>query len=284
MDGRYQYVVVRYVPNVIRDEGVNVGVIVRDLGTGGYQFRFLSRSATVRKLWPTADQRLVGHFERQLARAQAANGQIPGIQTPEELFLRLDAEFFSRARAEFNGNLQLTEPRGLLSKSLEEALREAYETYVALPQGAARPINYHALAPYQLRERLWTAFERRNLLRRGFVERQLVLKGKHAPWTFDLGYRNGRLSVINSIALDAPLLETNLGRSLVLKGMLEEVRATEDVQGIALARLPKNGSGGVAEALEILRDADIQVFETKMLGDLVDSVERDLVSPRRKSR
>ena len=56
MPQRFQYAVLRYVPNVIRDEAVNVGVVVRDLEREEFEYRFLPRSATVRKLAPQADK------------------------------------------------------------------------------------------------------------------------------------------------------------------------------------------------------------------------------------
>jgi hypothetical protein len=75
-----------------------------------------------------------------------------------------------------------------------------------------------------MRIRLWEAFERRALITPKRVKRQVVLKGKHAPWTFDLGYRNGKYNLINSLALNSSVSETNLGRALVLKGMIERFK------------------------------------------------------------
>ena len=78
MTRRFQYVVVRYVPNVIRDEAVNVGIVCREVGKDTHVFKFLPRSATVRKLWPTADQKLVAHFQRQLSRTKRLS-EVPSL-------------------------------------------------------------------------------------------------------------------------------------------------------------------------------------------------------------
>src|SRR6266511_4000243 len=133
MPGRFQYAVIRYVPNVVRDEAVNVGVLVRDAERGDFAYRFLPRSVTVRRLWPDADRQLVTNFEKQLKQLKGsqqlkltdrATG-LPGVGHP------LDRDFFARAREEFNGNLQLSMKRGIIAESLEEARTRAYGTYVA---------------------------------------------------------------------------------------------------------------------------------------------------------
>jgi hypothetical protein len=272
MPERFQYAVLRYVPNVIRDEGVNVGVVVRDLEREEFEYRFLPRSATVRKLAPQADQLIVNNFAKQLAIAKKEERPLPVVGHPRH------ADFFARASGEFTGNLQFSGVRGLLADDLKSAVTKIYNTYVAEPGGPPRPINYQAMAPYHTRARLWNAFRRKELIRRGLVEQGIRVEGKHAPWTFDLGYKNGALNLISSVALNAPTVETNLGRALVLKGMLADVRAEHDrVHGTAVAQLPKDRrSTGAKESVEILQDSKIKVVEFANLNDLVEEVAREL--------
>ena len=269
----FQYSIVRYVPDVIRDEAVNVGVIVRAADGGRTEFKFVPRSATVRKLWPGADQALVRTFERQLTMC-AQKGEPLG-----RAGRIVDAEFFDKAREEFNGNLQLSPARAAMGDGIEQVLKRVYQTSVAEPGGGPRPINYQMIAPSRLRERLWNAFQKHNLLRPGLVKKELVIKGKHAPWTFDLGYENGALHVVSSLALNAPTPEANLGRALVFKGMLDEVRATQKgvrgiavVEGLGSASAPK----GSREAGEILADAKIEAYPFGRINDLIGRVQRDL--------
>jgi len=270
----FQYSIVRYVPDVIRDEAVNVGVLVRAAEGQRFAFKFLPRSATVRKLWPGADQALVRNFERQLTSCSEKDEPLGRAGRVK------DSEFFDKARSEFNGNLQLTPPRAATGENIEQVLKRAYQTSVAEPGLGTRPINYQMIAPYRLRQRLWTAFQKRDLLRPGRVTKELVLQGKHAPWTFDLGYENGALHVVASLALNAPTAEANLGRALVLKGMLEEVRSTQKggVKGIAVVEGLGNNSSpkGSNEAGEILTDAKIATYLFSNLSVLLTKVEHDL--------
>jgi hypothetical protein len=268
----YQYSILRFIPNVIRDEGINVGVLVRSNDAPEFAWRFLARSAALKKLSPNADTRLVDNFQRALSLCHKDNQPLGLVGHPT------DPDFFARAREEYNGNLQLTDARGLIANHMEDAIKKIFSMYVAEPRSVPRPIAYQVLAPQRSRERLWRAFEKRNLLRKGFVQQQMSVKGKHAEWTFDLGYRNGKLKLINSVALNADNDEAILGRALVLKGMVDEVRATHSkVQSTAVVDLPKGTQAdAVREAQKILKDAEISVFDFGHLDELLATVQEEL--------
>jgi hypothetical protein len=284
MSERFQYSIVRYVPNVVRDEAVNVGVLVRAVDGTAFTFRFLPRASAVRKLWPGADQRLVRLFEKQLKNAlNESPSLLPSTHPLVERFGNpRDADFLARARTEFTGNLQLTAPRGYIASNIDSAVKWAYSEYVEEPAVGSRPINYQSIAPFTLRTRVWSAFEKRNLIAPTRVERQRTLQGKHAPWTFDLTYHNGALNLINSIALDAPSLETNLGRALVFKGMIDDVIASskDDVHAIAIAKTSNDPthSPGSEQAEIILRDADVEIVDATQLSAFVERVEKELLA------
>jgi hypothetical protein len=254
---------------------VNVGVIVRGLEGVPFEFRFLPRAATLRRLWPDADQRLVTQFERRLQNARKESRPLGEIGLPSE------PDFFDRARHEYNGNLQITEVRGHRADQIGDAIRGLYATFVAEPSMGSRPINYQAIAPTALRNRVWTAFEKRDLLGARQVRKTWTLDGKHAPWTFDMGYENGALNLISAVALNAPTTETNLGRALVFKGMVEEVKVQHrrrDIHGTAVVQLPSAdlAASGAKQAVDILHDAEVAVVPFERLANFVESVAAEL--------
>src|SRR5258708_36163455 len=106
----FEYVVVKYVPNVARDESVNVGVLVREPVAGDFSFKFLPRGAVVRKLWPTADMNIVRHLEKQLERTQPSQLSLspPSLGrtgSPQE------PGVFASARGKFAGHHQFSRGR-----------------------------------------------------------------------------------------------------------------------------------------------------------------------------
>lgn len=281
MSSRFQYSVVRYMPNVVRDEAVNVGVLIWAVDGNLFRSKFLRRSSAVRKLWPSADQDLVANFQRQiLLVASTRQAALDGMDHPlvERFGNPADSTFLARARREFTGNLQLTEPRGYQAATIDEALQWAYSTYVEEPRSGPRPINAQVIAPFRLRMRLWSAFEHRNLFSPDRVRRQYVVNGRHAPWTFDIGYRNGTLNVVSSLGLDAPIAETNLWRALVFKGMVEDVSNSHKTHGIAVVQLPtRRGAGaGAQEAEQILADSSIEIINVNRLTEFADRVAGEL--------
>ena len=78
------YHVVRYQPNLIRDEWVNIGVLLLDPASGRVRQRWLEEAADfarLRRLHPAADEellmRLPAEFERQFAAPVAVDGRAP---------------------------------------------------------------------------------------------------------------------------------------------------------------------------------------------------------------
>jgi Protein of unknown function (DUF3037) len=281
VSSRFQYSVVRYMPNVVRDEAVNVGVLIWSVEGHLFRSKFLRRSSAVRKLWPGADQDLVANFQRQISLASSTQQvAFDGMNHPlvERFGNPADSAFLARARREFTGNLQLTEPRGYQASTIEEALEWAYSIYVEEPRSGPRPINAQAIAPFRLRTRLWAAFEQRNLFSPDRVRRQYVVNGRHAPWTFDVAYRNWTLNVVNSLGLDAPTAETNLWRALVFKGMVEDVSNSHKAHGIAVVQLPARhrASAGAQEAKRILTDSSVEVINVNRLTEFADRVAEEL--------
>jgi len=274
MSNLFQYTVVRYVPDIIRDEAVNVGVLIKSVEGHRFECRFLPRSATVRKLSPKADSALVKNFQQQLTVCAKNNEPLGNIGRV------IEVDFFDKARAEFNGNLQLTMPRAAVGSNIDEVLKHVYQTSVAEPDIGVRAINYINIAPFRTRERLWSAFQKRDLLHAKRVKKEMSVRGKHAQWTFDLGYENGALNVINSLALNATTPEANLGRALVMKGMIDDVRAIHKgtLKGIAVVEGAGNGAPpkGSHEAQKILTDGRLTVVPFSKLNELIDKVEHDL--------
>ena len=79
----YAYHVVRYLPNLVRDEWVNIGVLLLDPVSGRLRQRWLEESADfarLRRMHPAADEelllRLPAEFYRQFAGAGSAAGAI----------------------------------------------------------------------------------------------------------------------------------------------------------------------------------------------------------------
>jgi hypothetical protein len=273
----FQFALIRHVQDVARDEPTNVGVLVRSIDGTQSRLRFASPTAAVWRSVRPEMRDLVRHLEQQLGLAARGERPFGRIGFPT------DSEFLLRARAEFSGHIQFSDPRGFMGDGIDSATEAIFRRYVAARRGTLRTgaaAAHPAIAPSRLRQRVLSTFKRYRLLRRGGVQQSFAVRGEHAKWTFDLGYENGALNLINSVALNSSEPSTNLSRALVFKGMVDEVRKSADkrVHGTAVTAAGDSASTGASanEAQQILRDAKIEVVPLAQLPQLINRVRDDL--------
>src|SRR5579872_5437443 len=113
------YHVVRYQPNLIRDEWVNIGVLLLDPATNRVRQRWLEDTADLarlRRMHPAADEdllmRLPAEFERQFAASENS-----------AVLLEKFDESFSNA-------VQLSPRKGLLASDLDAELERIFHDQV----------------------------------------------------------------------------------------------------------------------------------------------------------
>ncbi len=121
------YQVIRYIPNLLRDEWVNIGVVLFDPAGGEVLRRLLEESdfARLRQRYPQADgnllRRLPEEFEVQF---EGANGQ--------------SLEQLARLSQTLSNAVQLSPQKGLLAEDLDAELDRLYHDQVEPPHGGRR--------------------------------------------------------------------------------------------------------------------------------------------------
>jgi hypothetical protein len=127
------YHVLRYVPNLLRDEWVNIGVLVFNPETGERRLRLIDEQDEynrVRRLHPWADEELLralrDHLENRLD--SSANGYGGnGSEIPWQEVLSKWDETLSNA-------LQIAPQKGVLADDLDHELERLYADHVAVPR------------------------------------------------------------------------------------------------------------------------------------------------------
>lgn len=133
------YRILRYSPNLVRDEWVNIGVLLFDPGTGERRLRLIEEQEEyyrVKRLHRDADEAVLrdlrgGLEERFVA---AGNGQeagpVPATGALVELLKKWDEVL--------SNTVQLAPPKGVVAKDLDAELERLYADHVAVPRPAAR--------------------------------------------------------------------------------------------------------------------------------------------------
>jgi hypothetical protein len=158
------YHVLRYVPNLVRDEWVNIGVLVFNPESGERRLRLIEEEGEynrVRRLHPWADESLLralrDELENRLDSGARVNG---GPEIPWQKVLSKWNETLSNA-------LQIAPQKGVLAGDLDHEVERLYADHVAVPRrsaGAGLPGGRGGIRSYCAQvfrqARLWDRIEK----------------------------------------------------------------------------------------------------------------------------
>lgn len=141
-ENTFVYHVLRYTPYQIRDEWVNIGVILFDPLTGALRVRLIEEQneyARIRRLQPGADEDAVRGFRDQLEDRFATFLRNQRAERGGEIAVGVELQ---RLVAEWNNTLsnglQLAPQRGVHADDLDIELERLYSEHVAAPRKATR--------------------------------------------------------------------------------------------------------------------------------------------------
>jgi hypothetical protein len=217
-----RYRILRYTPNLIRDEWINVGVLLEDspdagsLGIapdseGGARraLRFIEESefARVRRLHPAADDGLLralpAEFEARLARPESEV-----------------ATYIEKLDQTLSNALQFSPQKGVLADDFDAELDRLFRDHVAAPPRGRAGILQNTRA--WIRSRLNDVFRRHRILaklERGVRVEEFTQPGD--PLRLDYAYRyNGTRGYLHAVALSR-----DPSQAKVLAYTAEQIRA-----------------------------------------------------------
>jgi hypothetical protein len=194
-----RYRILRYAPNPIRDEWLNIGVLLEEIpsGTNGERGRAKraiqvieedSDIARVRRLHPGADEALLRALPAEF------DARLRGSAAEVETYLQKLDQTLSNA-------LQFSPAKGVLAEDFDAELSRVFRDQVAAPP-AARGIGRSVRN--WIRARMEDVFKRRQIFRR-MEHRVPIEQFTHAgdPFKLDYSYRyNGTRGYLHAIALD----------------------------------------------------------------------------------
>ncbi len=213
MDRTLAYRVLRYTPNLVRDEWVNIGVLVFDPETGERRLRLIEEPeeyARVRRLHPRADEELLRALRDDLENRFATATQLfPGNGGGNG---RSDNAGKGQASADWlkllgkwdetlANALQLAPQKGVHAEDLDAEMERLYADHVALQRGATRAgaqgsrgaIRSYCAQVFK-QARLW---ER---LQKGVRAEEFTFAGD--PMRIDYGYRrNGTRGFLQTLSV-----------------------------------------------------------------------------------
>jgi hypothetical protein len=271
---RCEFSLIRYVPDVVKGEFANIGVLLREQGRdeAGRErnavVRFTRDWSRVRCMDPGADVGLLEALEAEMA-ARLAGGVDVKVNARPMLETLEDS---------LSNSVQLTEMRGTLAESLPTEMEQLLRLYVEplkMPGTGKRASGRTAIA-----SAMRTAFEREGvwrLMRKRIAAAQYTQAGD--PLKIDCGYRNGQVRMFQAVSLENDV-EGAKGLAYSAEGLREGVARKE---GVALELT------AIVEPLASVEDAEgyrfgvsamereaIRVLTVGDLGRVAETARREL--------
>src|SRR5229473_1288908 len=226
------YRILRYTPNLVRDEWVNIGVLLFDPGTGERRLRLIEEQEEynrVRRLHPQADETLLRALRDDLEdrfQSVSANGSNGGTAHWQQLLGKWD-DTLSNA-------LQLAPQKGAFADDLDAELERLYADHVAMQRPASRVGAPGSRA--QMRSYCSQVFRQARLWER--IEKSVRVSEftfPGDPMRIDYSYRrNGTRGSVQNLSVtrapaDAKLLAYTAERITAKAALKTEFAAVTDV-------------------------------------------------------
>jgi hypothetical protein len=266
-----EFQLLRYVPDVVRNEYVHIGVILREQGSREpAQVQFTRDWRRVRCLDPDADTALLEGMESELRKRFQ--------EEPDGKLMRLLTEALSL-------NVQMTEPKAYLAESLPAGMEELMRLYVE-PPPRARVSRLSGRAAIHAKMR--TEFERAgvwDLLRKKIAASEYTRPGD--PLRIDVGYRpNGVIRMFHAVSLE-PGVEMAKVLAFSSAGLRAGVERVEKAQLELTAVIEPAAKLGATDeeperlemyrfGVETMEEHQIRVLTTSDLGRVAETARREL--------
>ncbi len=261
-NGNFAYHVLRYTSDLVRDEWVNIGVIVFDSLTGALRLRLVDQQdeyARIRRLQPAADEdvlrgfrdELEDQFSTYLRNRRAELGRTPVVVVGEEL--RKLIEDWNNT---LSNGLQLAPQKGVHADDLDAELERLYAEHVAPPRRVARvgaPGSRATIRDYC--SQVWKAAGIWDRIQKSVRVAEFTFPGD--PMRIDYSYRrNGTRGYVQTLSVsrapaDCKLYAYTAARIAARAPFASEFAAVTDV-----ALLPENERHRFVR--DTLRDAGIE--------------------------
>lgn len=261
------FFLVRYVPDIVRDEGLNIGLFVYSPQDDYLDCLFSDDLRRLRAFHPQADLKLLRALSEHFAQE---------IQAREKEL----EQFIQEMQDSYSNLIQVTPPRAVLTADPQAELQALFARYV----GARRAARFEPDTRMRIKQRLKEALARHGLLEMPRFEKQIpAAQWTHAgdPFTFDYGYRplqidgrpNGHFKFIHVLSLQR---DNDLAH--VLANTLRYVREKEPAELTAVVEaLPAAGAEAARHSQRVLEDARIALQPLAGIDAYAQSIRAELL-------
>lgn len=262
-----EFHLVRYVPDPVKNEFVNIGVLLREANKPETaQVRFTKDWARVRCVDPDADTAMLEALEAEVRRRLQEDNQ-PVMKTLEDSCSNL---------------LQITPARACLAESMPAEMEQLLRLYVEIEK---RPSASRRSGRAAIQARVRSEFERAgvwDLLQKRIAASSYTRPGD--PLRIDCGYRpNGVIRMFHAVSLES---DSDLAKVLAFSApaLTEGIRRVENaelqltavVEPIAAIKDEEDRLAYYRFSIETMEAQQIRVLTTNDMERVAETARREL--------
>lgn len=241
---RYTYSVIRFVPDPVRGEFVNVGVLAGSDESSEWELRTVENLKRARSVDDKGLLRLVWGFVDDIGRKVDRYAEAVQTSFFDEADDGLSEDWLRRLSEESRNIVQFSNPAAVVAGDIDEALNTLFAEFIVEPEARRFPFKKKHVALAAIRQ----AYREAGLRRQEHFEEGANVKGLHHKERFDFVVVNGRaVQLAQTWSFQIPNQED----------------LAEQVKAWAWTVADVRDHGGMAETaarrIEVPRDVDIQV-------------------------
>jgi hypothetical protein len=265
------FFLVRYVTDPVRNEFVNIGVLLREAGQSEQTVvRFTRDWGRVRCVDPDLDVAMLEGLEAEL------RGRL--TEQDAQAMMRVLEDSFSNA-------IQITEPTAYLAESMVSGIEELMRVYV---EPRKRPAAMRKSGRQAIHAKMRSQFERVGVW--DLMRKRIAISGYTRPGDplrIDCGYRpNGVVRMFHAVSLDSDTEWPKVlafsaaaireGVARVENAKLELTAVVEPIAEVSADREDSDRVEQYRFSVETMEAADIRVLTTNDLTRVAETAQREL--------
>jgi hypothetical protein len=260
-----EFFLLRYVPDAVKDEFVNIGVVMvepSETNTGFADVRFARDWRRVQRLDPGADVGMLEMLEREI------RSSLGEVKDREGLIKRLQ-DSFSNA-------IQLSPTKGVLAEEPALEIETLASLYLEARQMGKRKASGRGRILGSMRD----AFERAGVwavMRKNIAAAQYTYKGD--PLKIDCGYRpNGEIKMFHAVSLGTEIDGAKVlafSYPQIVSGIAREEKASASLTAVVEDGLDRSDEG-ILFALATLQGVGVGVSTVGEMATIADRARVEL--------
>ena len=247
----YYFAIARYVPDLLRNEPKNIGIILFDDSANEYKVRFTT------------------HFRNKLGNILLPSDRTLLVEYAK-FFRNLNPtrkEQITSSIESSSGKFQFSDIRQVVTEELENEFQYLYETFV---EEIPKDITKH----HRFKTTLKQEFFRRNVLGRNkFIADQKIQVGS-LEHKIDFSYQNGKLYSIEAIDLTATDPRANAYESAFKFDNILRVIGQNNVRNISIIQKPEVSDTQTEDLLKVLNEtSEVYNYANDQRQEFFDEIE-----------